>query len=85
MTVRKAARRVGLSPGRLREAIRAGELRGYRPGKRWIRIWEPELIGWIRSTAVPVDPAAEAHAKARVTEILAAERGVGSSGGKGVS
>ena len=70
-TIPAAARRYGVSPGRLRAAVRAKELPAYRLGKRWLRLWEPELLAWLRSRPIrPPSEAAQAHARRRVAEIL---------------
>ena len=58
LTVRDAARRFRLSPGRLVAAIAAGDLPATRIGKRWFRIWEPDLIAFMRSKRVK--PASDA-------------------------
>ena len=71
LTVREAARRFRVSPGSLQSAIRAGELPAYRPGKRWLRLWEPDLIEFMRRNRVaPTSDADQEHARRRVAEIL---------------
>ena len=71
LTVREAARRLRVSPMRLRAAIRSGDLPAYRPGTRWVRLWQPDLIAWLRSQRIAgVSLADEAHARHRVAEIL---------------
>ena len=75
LTLREAARRVRLSPGRLRAAIASGELPASRTGKRWFRIWEPDLIAFMRSQRVkPASDAIQEHARKRVAEIMAEGR-----------
>jgi excisionase family DNA binding protein len=71
LTVREAARRFRLSPGRLRAAIASGELPAYQTGKRWIRLWEPDLLVFMRSQRVkPASDAIQEHARRRVAEIM---------------
>ncbi len=83
LTVREAARRLRVSPGRLRAAIRKGDLPAYRPGTRWVRLWQPDLIAWLRSQRVATASVAdEAHARRRVR---AHRRSLGSSSSAGRS
>jgi len=75
LTVREAARRFRLSPGRLRAAIDSGELPASQTGKRWIRLWEPDLIAFMRSQRVkPASDAIHEHARRRVAEIMRERR-----------
>ena len=75
LTVREAARRFRLSPGRLRAAIDSGELPASKTGKRWIRLWEPDLIAFMRSQRVkPASDAIHEHARRRVAEIMGEPR-----------
>ena len=71
LTIRAAAREFRISPARIRFAIRAGELSGYRHGKRWIRVWVPDLIAFMRRNRVsPSSGANQDHARRRVAEIM---------------
>jgi excisionase family DNA binding protein len=71
LTIREAARRFRISPGRLRAAIDSGELPASQTGKRWVRLWEPDLIAFMRSQRVkPASDAIQEHARRRVAEIM---------------
>ena len=72
VTVRRAARRLGLSPSRLRAAIESGALPAYRPGSRWTLVDMAEVAAWIKSHRVAA-PDPDAH----VAEILRAVRSRG--------
>jgi excisionase family DNA binding protein len=71
LTTRAAARRYRVSPGRLQDAIRVGDLPAYRPGKRWFRLWEPDLIAFLKRDRVcsTEGQSAKAFARRRVDEI----------------
>ncbi len=71
VTVREAARKHRFSAVWLRAEIRAGRLPAYRRGKRWLLIYEPELIAHLRSMRVTPASAEQAEqARRRVREIL---------------
>ncbi len=71
LTLRAAARRFHVSPARIRGAIRAGDLPAFRPGKRWLRISEPDLIAWMRSRPIAPSDAKRAEAiRRRVAEVM---------------
>ena len=53
VSIYRAARRLGLAPRRLRQAVRAGKLPAYRPGDRTVYIRWPELLDWLGTQRVP--------------------------------
>jgi excisionase family DNA binding protein len=71
ITVSEAARRFRVSPGWLRAEIQSGRLSGYRNGRRWVRVFEPELIAHLRSHRVkPANAEQGEYARRRVAEIM---------------
>jgi excisionase family DNA binding protein len=71
LTVREAAQKHRFSAGWLRTEIREGRLPAYRRGKRWLLIYEPELIVHLRSMRVTPASAEQAeYARRRVGEIM---------------
>lgn len=58
ISVQKAARQLGLSPRRLRAAVREGELPAYQPGHRTVYLQWSELLRWLKSQQIDgsVDP-----------------------------
>jgi len=66
LSVRRAARRLGIDPRRLRVAIRTGKLEAYRPGERAVYVRWPDVLRWLRAQRVPSSD----HARNRVAEIL---------------
>ena len=53
LTVPQVAKRLGLSPERIRAAIRLGQLAHYcPPGCKTVRLFWPEVEAWMRSHAL---------------------------------
>lgn len=52
-TIPEWERRTGIGQRKLREAVRAGDLPAYYAGSLWPRIFESDLLTWIRTTRVP--------------------------------
>jgi excisionase family DNA binding protein len=52
VSVQEAARQLGLSPRRLRAAIREEELPAYQPGNRTVYLQWSELLRWLRSQQI---------------------------------
>ena len=69
LSVNQAARQLGLSPRRLREAVRSGELPAYRPGDRTVYLRWSELLRWLCTQRVRSSD----HARDRAAEIIAEE------------
>jgi len=65
-SIRAAALHYGLSRDTLRAAISRGELAGYRPGARVIRLFGSEIEEWLRRHRVKPDQHAEAIVEARL-------------------
>ena len=61
----------GITPKRMRSAIRRGELRAHRLGLRTLYVTDADLDVWLRTLTAPVSPSAEAWAdeKLRKTSI----------------
>lgn len=55
ISVREAARRIGCDPSRVRKLLKAGELIGYRDGRR-IRIRESSVIAYQDRSPVESSP-----------------------------
>jgi hypothetical protein len=71
LTVRRAARKHRFSAGWLRNEIREGRLAAYQRGKRWLLVYEPELIAHLRSMRVtPANAGQAEQARRRVLEIM---------------
>ncbi len=71
LTVREAARRHRFSAGWLRAEIRAGRLPAYQRGKRWMLVFEPELVAHLRSMRVtPANAGQAEQVRLRVAEIM---------------
>ena len=71
MTVRRAARKHRFSASWLRNEIREGRLPAYQRGKRWLLVYEPELIAHLRSMRVtPANAEQAEHVRRRVLEII---------------
>ncbi len=51
-TVREAARLLGVGRGALAAAIRSGDVRAYRPGRRWTYVRLAEVRTWMETRAV---------------------------------
>jgi len=70
-TVRRICREERISESWLRAEIRAGRVAGYLKGKRWVRVYRPEVIAHLRSFRVkPVSDAIQEHARRLVAEIM---------------
>lgn len=68
-TIREAARRLACRPALIRAAIQAGELDAHPLGDRWIRVYWPGVVAWVRRKRIrPTE-----HARARVAEVLERE------------
>jgi len=71
LTVRRAAGKHRFSAAWLRNEIREGRLPAYQRGKRWVLVYEPELIAHLRSMRVTPANAEQAdYARRRVLEIM---------------
>jgi excisionase family DNA binding protein len=66
LSIRAAALRYGVSRDLLRGAIQAGELAGYRPGARTVRVFVEEVEAWLRSHRLTPAARAEAVVEARL-------------------
>ena len=51
-TIPKANRRSGVGLKRIRKAVRTGELPAYDVGGRWLRLYWPEFVTWVKTTLV---------------------------------
>lgn len=69
LTPREAGHRIGCGDKPIRRAVNAGELPGYQLGTKWVRVYWPEVLAWVRSHRV----APTSHARARLAEVLARE------------
>ena len=71
LTVRRAARKHRFSAAWLRNEIREGRVPAYKRGKRWMLVFEPELIAHLRSMRVTPARAGQAEqVRLRVAEIM---------------
>jgi excisionase family DNA binding protein len=52
LTIPEIAERSGYGQRFLRDEVRAGRLRAYRAGKRWLRIREADFADWLESQRV---------------------------------
>ncbi len=52
VTVRQAARRLGVAERVLRQAVRSGDLPAFRLGQRTVRLKPPDLDDWIQNRRV---------------------------------
>ncbi len=52
VTVRQAARRLGVAERVLRHAVRSGDLPAYRLGQRTVRLKPTDLDDWIQNRRV---------------------------------
>ena len=73
LTVPELSRRTGIGPKRLREAVQTGALPVYDAGSHWPRVLWADFLVWLRSTRVPARASGEAHARARVAEVVERE------------
>ncbi len=69
LAIRAAARRLPCRDRVLYDAVKSGDLAGYRLGSRTVRVFWPEVITWVRSKRVKATP----HAAARLREVLERE------------
>ena len=69
LTLRSAARRLGIDPRQLRAAIRSGALEAYQPGSRVCYVDWRDVLRWLRAQRVPSCD----HARRRVAEIVSKE------------
>lgn len=52
MSVREAARRIGVADRVLRQAVRSGDLPAFKLGKRTLRVKPADLDDWIQNRRV---------------------------------
>ncbi len=52
LSLRQAARRLGIAERVLRQAVRSGELPAFRLGQRTLRVKPTDLDGWIQDRRV---------------------------------
>lgn len=62
LTVPEISERTGFGPKFLREEIRAGRLRAYCAGKRWLRVSASDFEAWLEEQRVAPSAPASAHA-----------------------
>jgi hypothetical protein len=75
LTVRRAALKHRFSASWLRKEIREGRLPAYQRGKRWLLVYEPELIAHLRSMRkAPTSVGQAEQARRRVLEIIGGGR-----------
>ena len=70
LTVSAAARRLGISRCKLAQAVKNGELAGYRPGARTVWVEWRSVLRWLYSKRIP----SADHARARAAEIVADQK-----------
>ena len=76
-SVRRAARRLGIDPRRLRAAVRGGELEAYQPGSRACYVRWADVLRWLRAQRLPSSD----FVRKRVAEILASHNAKGKGAG----
>jgi excisionase family DNA binding protein len=71
MTVPQAARLYGLGRRTVRDAVKRGELVGYRLSPRgYHRVRRADVESWLRARRVAPKPSAAAHARSVVDRVL---------------
>lgn len=76
-TIPALARRSGISPRRLRLAVKAGTLRGYTADTAWVRIFWRDFEAWLESTRFVPGPTVEDRVEQRVDEQIRRESSLG--------
>ena len=70
VSVNQAARKLGIGACRLRIAVRAGEIAGFRPGGRTVYLRWADVLRWLYTQRVPSSD----HARERAAEIVSEDK-----------